>query len=104
MPRPNFPDVSKVKGARLHTNFGVIDVKLYSDKVPVTVGNFVGLAEGTVAWTKPDGTPGQGPLYQNVIFHRVIKGFMLQGGDPAGTGRGGPGYRFEDEFKKELRH
>jgi peptidyl-prolyl cis-trans isomerase A (cyclophilin A) len=101
---PNFPDVKDVKGARIHTNVGVIEVKLYSQQVPKTVGNFVGLAEGTVAWTKPDGTPGSGPLYKNVIFHRVIKDFMLQGGDPTGTGRGGPGYRFEDEFVKSLRH
>ena len=104
MPAPQFPDVKDVKGARLHTNVGVIDVKLYSDLVPKTIGNFVGLAEGTVAWTKSDGTPGEGPLYKNVIFHRVIKNFMIQGGDPTGTGRGGPGYRFEDEFHPSLRH
>jgi len=104
MTAPQFPDVSDVKGARLHTNQGVIEVELFSDRVPKTVGNFVGLAEGTVEWTAPDGSPGQGPLYQNVIFHRIIQGFMLQGGDPTGTGRGGPGYRFEDEFDPSLRH
>ena len=104
MAAPQFPDVSDVKGARLHTNKGVIEVELFADRVPKTVGNFVGLAEGTVDWTAPDGSPGQGPLYQNVIFHRIIQGFMLQGGDPTGTGRGGPGYRFEDEFDPSLRH
>ncbi|MCC7381989.1 MAG: peptidylprolyl isomerase [Deltaproteobacteria bacterium] len=101
---PKFPDVKTVKGARIHTNVGVIDVKLYADQCPKTVGNFVGLAEGTIPWTRKDGTPGNGPLYQNVIFHRVIKGFMLQGGDPDGNGTGGPGYRFEDEFNPSLKH
>jgi peptidyl-prolyl cis-trans isomerase A (cyclophilin A) len=104
MTAPKFPDVSNVKGAKLHTNKGVIEVKLFSSLVPKTVGNFVGLAEGTVEWTKPDGSPGSGPLYKGVIFHRIIKRFMLQGGDPTGTGRGGPGYRFDDEFNKTLRH
>jgi peptidyl-prolyl cis-trans isomerase A (cyclophilin A) len=104
MAAPKFPDVSKVKGAKLHTSLGVIEVKLYSDKTPKTVGNFVGLAEGTVAWTTPDNTPGTGPLYKNVVFHRIIKGFMAQGGDPTGTGRGGPGYRFEDEIVPALKH
>ena len=101
---PAFPDVSGVKGARIHTNHGTIDIKLHSALVPKTVGNFVGLAEGTIPWTKPDGSPGSGPLYKNVIFHRVIKSFMLQGGDPEGSGRGGPGYQFEDEFHASLRH
>lgn len=104
MEEPIFPDVSNVKGARIHTNVGTIEIKLYSDLVPKTVGNFVGLAEGTIPWTKRDGTPGNGPLYQNVIFHRVIKRFMLQGGDPDGTGTGGPGYRFGDELHPKLRH
>jgi peptidyl-prolyl cis-trans isomerase A (cyclophilin A) len=98
MKEPNFPDVSNVKGAVLHTSMGDIEVKLYSDKVPKTVGNFVGLAEGTVAWS------GTGPLYKHVLFHRVIKRFMIQGGDPEGTGRGGPGYRFGDEFHPSLKH
>ncbi|MFO0727647.1 MAG: peptidylprolyl isomerase [Myxococcota bacterium] len=102
--RPEFPNVANVKGAKIHTNQGVIEVKLYSQLVPKTVGNFVGLAEGTIPWTKKDGTPGNGPLYKGVVFHRVIKGFMIQGGDPEGSGRGGPGYRFEDEFNSTLRH
>jgi peptidyl-prolyl cis-trans isomerase A (cyclophilin A) len=99
MGTPNFPDVSDVKGAILHTSMGDIEVKLFSDLVPKTVGNFVGLAEGTIPWSG-----GSGPLYKHVLFHRVIKDFMLQGGDPDGTGRGGPGYRFEDEFHASLRH
>jgi peptidyl-prolyl cis-trans isomerase A (cyclophilin A) len=98
MARPEFPDVSDVKGAVLHTNMGDIEVQLFADKCPKTVGNFVGLAEGTIPWTK------SGPLYKDVVFHRVIKNFMIQGGDPEGTGRGGPGYRFEDEFHPSLRH
>lgn len=104
MTHPDFPDISGVKGARLHTNKGVIEVELFGDKAPKTVGNFVGLAEGTVAWTQPNGSPGEGPLYKDVIFHRIIRDFMLQGGDPTGTGTGGPGYRFEDEFDASLKH
>lgn len=104
MAAPQFPDVSDVKGAKIHTNRGVIEVKLFSAEAPKTVGNFVGLAEGTIPWTRPDGSPGNGPLYQGVIFHRVIPGFMIQGGDPEGSGRGGPGYRFEDEFGPGLKH
>lgn len=99
MGTPKFPDVSDVKGAVLHTSMGDIEVKLFSDKVPNTVGNFVGLAEGTIPWSG-----GDGPLYKNVVFHRIIQNFMLQGGDPEGTGRGGPGYRFGDEFDPSLRH
>lgn len=98
MGTPNFPDVADVKGAILHTSMGDIEVKLFASQVPKTVGNFVGLSEGTVQWS------GSGPLYSNVVFHRIIKNFMLQGGDPEGTGRGGPGYRFDDEFDKSLRH
>lgn len=101
---PQFPDVSDVKGAKIHTNKGTIDVELYSKEVPKTVGNFVGLSEGTIEWRQPNGQPGAGPLYKDVIFHRVIKDFMIQGGDPEGSGRGGPGYRFEDEFHPSLTH
>jgi peptidyl-prolyl cis-trans isomerase A (cyclophilin A) len=104
MDKPKFPDVSTVKGAKLHTSLGVIEVKLFSKECPNTVGNFVGLAEGTIAWQRRDGSPGEGPLYRHVIFHRIIKSFMIQGGDPDGNGTGGPGYRFEDEFNKSLRH
>jgi cyclophilin family peptidyl-prolyl cis-trans isomerase len=101
---PKFPDVANVKGAKLHTNMGVIEVKLFSSQVPKTVGNFVGLAEGTVPWKRRDGSDGEGPLYKNIVFHRIIKKFMLQGGDPDGNGTGGPGYSFADEFVKTLRH
>lgn len=103
MGTPKFPDVSDVKGAKLHTSKGVIEVKFFSKDTPMTVGNFVGLAEGTIPWIK-DGKEQTGPLYQNVIFHRIIKNFMLQGGDPEGSGRGGPGYRFGDECKPHLKH
>ena len=104
MAAPKFPDVSNVTGAKLHTSLGVIEVKLFSKECPNTVGNFVGLAEGTVEWTKSNGQPGTGPLYSHVIFHRIIKNFMLQGGDPDGNGRGGPGYRFGDEIVRSLKH
>jgi peptidyl-prolyl cis-trans isomerase A (cyclophilin A) len=104
MAEPKFPDVRDVKGAKLHTSKGVIEVKLFAEDCPKTVGNFVGLAEGTIPWTQKDGSPGNGPLYSKVVFHRVIENFMIQGGDPEGSGRGGPGYRFGDEFKPHLKH
>jgi peptidyl-prolyl cis-trans isomerase A (cyclophilin A) len=67
------------------------------------VSNFVGLADGSKAWKDPrTGATADGPLYQDVVFHRVIPNFMIQGGDPLGTGTGGPGYRFGDEFHPEL--
>ncbi|KKT37981.1 MAG: Peptidyl-prolyl cis-trans isomerase [Candidatus Collierbacteria bacterium GW2011_GWF1_44_12] len=84
--------------AVIHTSMGDMTVNLYPDKAPNTVANFVGLAKGTKDWTNSQGQKVSGtPLYQNVIFHRVIEDFMIQGGDPEGTGRGGPGYRFDDE-------
>jgi peptidyl-prolyl cis-trans isomerase A (cyclophilin A) len=101
---PEFPAVEDVKGAMIHTNHGDIEVKLFAQQVPTTVGNFVGLAEGTIPWKRRDGSPGEGPLYRDLAFHRVIRNFMLQGGDPDGNGTGGPGYAFEDEFDKSLRH
>ena len=101
---PKFPDVSNVTGAKLHTSLGTVEVALFAKDCPKTVGNFVGLAEGTIAWTRRDGSPGNGPLYKDVIFHRIIREFMIQGGDPDGNGTGGPGYRFEDEFSPNLRH
>ncbi len=100
MSRPDFPDVSDVKGAKLKTNVGEIEVKLYADLVPKTVGNFVGLAEGSIPWRKRDGSPGSGPLYKGVVFHRIIRQFMLQGGDPDGTGTGGPGYQLRTSFTR----
>jgi peptidyl-prolyl cis-trans isomerase A (cyclophilin A) len=92
--------------ATLHTNHGDIEVQLFDERAPRTVGNFVGLATGEREWTDPqsgDRMTDQ-PLYDDVLFHRVIDGFMVQGGDPTGTGRGGPGYQFDDEFHPELSH
>jgi len=89
--------------ATLHTNHGDIVVNLFGDHAPRTVQNFIGLADGTGAWTDPaTGKPGDGPLYSDVIFHRIIPGFMIQGGDPLGQGVGGPGYTFNDEIHPEL--
>jgi len=89
--KPEFTlDLKKKYTAVFHTDKGDIKVKLFADKVPLTVNNFVFLAnEG---------------FYNNTIFHRVIKDFMAQGGDPTGTGMGGPGYQFKDEFVPELKH
>ena len=87
--------------ARFHTGKGEILVKLTHDKTPGTVGNFVGLAEGTLEnEVKPEGQP----YYDGLSFHRVIPDFMIQGGCPQGTGVGGPGYQFDDEFHPELKH
>ncbi|GGP38248.1 peptidylprolyl isomerase [Saccharothrix coeruleofusca] len=89
--------------ATLHTSQGDIRLNLFPDHAPKTVANFVGLAEGTKDYSEPNAKGGtSGPFYDGSIFHRVIAGFMLQGGDPTGTGRGGPGYRFADEFHPEL--
>jgi len=89
--------------ATLHTNHGDIVINLFGDHAPKTVKNFVGLADGTQEWTDPaTGKPGDGPLYKDVIFHRIIPNFMIQGGDPLGQGVGGPGYNFDDEINGEL--
>ena len=89
--------------ATLHTTHGDIVVNLFGDQAPRTVKNFIGLADGSQAWTHPaTGKPGEGPLYTDVIFHRIIPGFMIQGGDPLGQGIGGPGYNFDDEISPEL--
>ncbi|MCH9681181.1 MAG: peptidylprolyl isomerase [Deltaproteobacteria bacterium] len=91
--------------AVLHTSMGDISVRLHEDFAPNTVANFVGLSTGSQAWTDPrTGEPGEGPLYRDVVFHRVIEQFMIQGGDPTGTGRGGPGYRFGDECHASATH
>ncbi|GAB3854726.1 peptidylprolyl isomerase [Micromonospora andamanensis] len=90
--------------ATLHTNAGPIRLELFGNHAPKTVRNFVELAEGTREYTDPrTGQPGNGPYYDGTISHRVISGFMIQMGDPTGTGRGGPGYTFADEFHPELR-
>jgi peptidyl-prolyl cis-trans isomerase A (cyclophilin A) len=89
--------------ATLHTTLGDIKINLFQDQAPKTVRNFVGLADGSKEWTHPKtNSKTNEPLYDGTIFHRVIPGFMIQGGDPLGTGTGGPGYRFEDEFHGEL--
>jgi peptidyl-prolyl cis-trans isomerase A (cyclophilin A) len=89
--------------ATLHTTQGAIRLNLFPDHAPKTVANFVGLAEGTKEYS-PANAKGEptGPYFDGSIFHRVIDGFMIQGGDPTGTGRGGPGYNFADEFHPEL--
>jgi len=86
------------------TSMGRITCKLFSKEAPQTVANFVGLAEGTKDWTNPDTKQKMHgkPLYNGTMFHRVIPGFMIQGGDPLGTGMGDPGYYFKDEFNPNL--
>ncbi|MEY9843253.1 peptidylprolyl isomerase [Streptacidiphilus sp. MAP5-3] len=89
--------------ATLHTNHGDIVVKLFPFHAPKTVANFVELAEGSREWTHPGtGAKTTDKLYDGTIFHRVISGFMIQGGDPLGIGVGGPGYEFGDEIHPEL--
>lgn len=89
--------------ATLRTNKGDIRITLFPDHAPKTVDNFVGLASGGKAYSAPNATGGDsGPFYDGSVFHRVISGFMIQGGDPTGTGRGGPGYQFADEFAPDL--
>jgi len=84
--------------AIIKTSMGDITVSLFADKAPKTVANFVGLSQGQIPWTHPQtGNKQYEPLYSGTIFHRVIPDFMIQGGDPIGTGTGGPGYKFEDE-------
>ena len=89
--------------ATLSTNHGDITVKLFPDHAPKTVRNFVELAEGGKEWRDPrTGQTTTTKLFDGTAFHRVMPGFMIQGGDPLGTGRGGPGYSFPDEFHPEL--
>jgi peptidyl-prolyl cis-trans isomerase A (cyclophilin A) len=90
----------KGKSAIIETTEGKITVKLFPDRAPKTVENFVGLATGKKEWKDPEtGKPTKKPLYSGTIFHRVIPNFMIQGGDPLGKGIGGPGYQFEDEVQ-----
>ncbi|HEY3548830.1 MAG TPA: peptidylprolyl isomerase [Propionicimonas sp.] len=89
--------------ATLHTNHGDIVINLFGDHAPKTVANFVGLATGTKEYADPrTGAKTTGKFYDGVGFHRVISGFMIQGGDPLGTGTGGPGYAFDDEIHPDL--
>ena len=87
--------------AKIATPKGAITIKLEHEKTPMTVANFVGLAEGTL---ENNVTEMGTPYYDGLTFHRVIADFMVQGGDPTGTGAGGPGYQFEDEIHPELTH
>lgn len=89
--------------ATLHTNMGDIVIDLFPNHAPKTVANFVELATGQREWVHPKtGKKSSDNLYEGTVFHRVISGFMIQGGDPAGNGTGGPGYKFADEFHPEL--
>jgi peptidyl-prolyl cis-trans isomerase A (cyclophilin A) len=91
--------------ARFDTTEGAFTVKLFASEAPNTVANFVGLAEGTKEFTDPrTGAKVKRPYFDGIVFHRVIEGFMIQGGDPLGTGTGGPGYSFADEFHPSLKH
>ncbi|MCX4750728.1 peptidylprolyl isomerase [Kitasatospora sp. NBC_01287] len=89
--------------ATIKTNQGDIEVRLLPNHAPKTVRNFVELAKGEREWTHPEtGRPTTAPLYDGTVFHRVLEGFMIQGGDPLGNGTGGPGYKFADEFHPDL--
>ena len=91
--------------AQFETTEGNFTIRLFDKEAPNTVANFVGLAEGTKEWTDPrTNQKVTQPYYDGIIFHRVIDGFMIQGGDPLGQGIGGPGYKFADEFHPSLRH
>jgi peptidyl-prolyl cis-trans isomerase A (cyclophilin A) len=91
--------------AKFDTTEGSFTIKLFDKEAPNTVANFVGLAEGTKEWSDPaTGTKKTSPYYDGIIFHRIIDGFMIQGGDPLGQGTGGPGYTFADEFHPSRRH
>jgi peptidyl-prolyl cis-trans isomerase A (cyclophilin A) len=84
--------------ASIDTDLGKLECKLFDDKAPLTVANFIGLARGARPWKDPEGKWAKKPAYNGTVFHRVIKGFMIQGGDPSGTGAGEPGYVVPDEI------
>ena len=91
--------------AKMQTSKGEIVLRLFYKRAPLTVANFVGLAEGTKEWKDPvTGKTRKTRYYDGLSFHRVINNFMIQGGDPLGTGTGGPGYTFQDEFHPDLKH
>ena len=104
LPWQNVSMTSHTSVATLHTNHGDIKINLFGLHAPKTVANFEGLATGEIDWKDPrTGAVQSGKsLYEGVIFHRIIDGFMIQGGDPTGTGMGGPGYQFGDEIHPEL--
>jgi peptidyl-prolyl cis-trans isomerase A (cyclophilin A) len=100
----SIPTPSSTATATLHTNHGEIRLLLFGNHAPKTVANFTGLADGSKSYSAPNAKGANtGPFYDGALFHRIIDGFMIQGGDPQGTGRGGPGYEFGDEFHSELR-
>ena len=91
--------------AHFDTTLGSFTAELFDKQTPKTVANFAGLADGSKEWKHPKtGEKHTKPFYDGIVFHRIIDGFMIQGGDPLGQGYGGPGYQFEDEFHPELRH
>jgi len=91
--------------AHFETTLGNFTVELFDQKAPKTVDNFAGLAEGSKEWKHPKtGERHKKPYYDGIVFHRIIDGFVIQGGDPLGQGYGGPDYTFEDEFHPDLRH
>jgi peptidyl-prolyl cis-trans isomerase A (cyclophilin A) len=97
------PALSPGTYANIQTSAGLIVCQLLPAEAPKTVANFVGLATGTKAWTDPkNGKERRTPFYTGLTFHRVIKGFMIQGGDPLGTGEGGPGFALDDEVSPNL--
>jgi peptidyl-prolyl cis-trans isomerase A (cyclophilin A) len=91
--------------AHFTTSEGNFTARLFDAEAPNTVANFTGLADGSKEWTDPrSGRKVKQPYFDGTIFHRVIDGFMIQGGDPLGQGTGGPGYTFADEFHPTLKH
>jgi peptidyl-prolyl cis-trans isomerase A (cyclophilin A) len=90
--------------AAIDTDLGKLECRLYEDRAPITVANFVGLARGTRPWKNPEGKWVKKPAYDGTTFHRIIKGFMIQGGDPKGNGAGEPGYVIPDEIWEDGRH
>jgi peptidyl-prolyl cis-trans isomerase A (cyclophilin A) len=106
-PAESKPQAQKLpdKGtALIETKLGTLRCELFPKETPSAVNNFIGLAEGTHEWKHPaNGRLVHWHLYDGTVFHRVIPGFMIQGGDPAGTGAGGPGYKFQDELRPELK-
>ncbi|MCM4154453.1 peptidylprolyl isomerase [Gramella sp. AN32] len=100
--KEDYPDLEDGLYAEINTSMGPMIAELYFEETPLTVGNFVSLAEGNNKMA--DSSYGGKPYYNGLIFHRIIDGFMIQGGDPTGTGSGGPGYKFPDEFQDSLSH
>jgi peptidyl-prolyl cis-trans isomerase A (cyclophilin A) len=100
----NVPGTGSKLLAQLDTSLGTIHCELFGDKAPIAVANFVGLATGQKAWLDPSsGTTQHKPYFDGITFHRVIAGFMIQGGDPLGAGTGGPGYNFDNEIDRSLK-